>query len=63
MFVTFLVVYTLPIPSKSCPIRIYSVCLWEYDVSDPTLVDLTSNYFVLCTNMNVFISLFIVGGA
>ena len=27
----------------------------EYDTSDPTLVDLTSNFFVLCTNMKVLI--------
>ena len=24
-----------------------------YDISDPTLVDLTSNFFFLCTNMKV----------
>ena len=27
---------------KSCLIRVYSVCLWKYDISDHTLVDLTS---------------------
>ena len=27
---------------KSCLIRVYSVCLWKYDISDPILVDLTS---------------------
>ena len=25
----------------------------EYDISDPTLVDLTSNFFVLCTSVKV----------
>ena len=29
---------------------------------DPTLVDLTSNFFVLCTNMNVFIYIIIHSG-
>ena len=28
---------------KSCKIRVYSVCGWKYDKSDPTLVDLTSS--------------------
>ena len=28
-------------------------CLWKYDISDPTLVDLISNFFVLCTNTKV----------
>ena len=32
---------------KSCLIRVYSVCLWKYDISDPTLVDLRSNLFFL----------------
>ena len=32
------------------------------DISDPTLVYLTSNFFVLCTIMKVYL-LFIVGGA
>ena len=27
---------------KSCLIWVYSVCLWKYDLSDPTLVDLIS---------------------
>ena len=26
----------------SCLTRVYSVCLWKYDISDPTLVDLAS---------------------
>ena len=30
---------------------------------DPILVDMISNFVVLCTNMKVFIYLFIVGGA
>ena len=29
---------------KSCLIRIYSVCLSKYDISDPILVDLASNF-------------------
>ena len=36
--------------SKSCLIRVYSVCLWKYDIADPTLVD----FFVPCTNMKVY---------
>ena len=28
------------------------LCLWKYDISDPSLVDLTSNFFVLCTNVS-----------
>ena len=38
-----------------CLIMVYSVYLWQYDISDPTIVDLTSNFFVLCTNMNVYL--------
>ena len=29
--------------------------LLKYDISDPTQVVLTSNFFVLCTNMNVYL--------
>ena len=29
--------------------------LRKYDISDPTLVDLTSNFFVLCTNMKIYL--------
>ena len=36
---------------KSCLIRASSVCLWKYDISDPTLVDMTNNFFVLYTNI------------
>ena len=36
---------------NSCIIRVCSVCLWKYDIADPTLVELASNFFVLCTNM------------
>ena len=36
---------------KSCLVWVCSVCLWKYDRSDPTLVDLTSNFFVQSTNM------------
>ena len=28
-------------------VLLFSVCLWKYDISDPTHVDLTSNFFVL----------------
>ena len=35
---------------KSCLIKVYSVCLWKYN---PTLGDLTSNFFVLYTNVKV----------
>ena len=45
-------------------IRVYSVCLWKYDIFVLTLVDLTSNFFVICTDINfLFIELFLVGGA
>ena len=27
-------------------IRVHSVCLWEYNIIDPTLVDLISNFHV-----------------
>ena len=27
----------------------------KYDISDPTLVDLTSNFFVLCTTMKIYL--------
>ena len=42
-------------------IRVYSFCLWEYDIFDPTLMDLKSNFFVLCTNMK-FIYIIIHSG-
>ena len=35
----------------SCLIRVFSVCLWVYDISDPTFVDMAINFFVLCTNI------------
>ena len=41
--------------NKSCLIRVYSVFLGKYNLSDPTLVDLASNFFVLCTNMKVYL--------
>ena len=31
------------------------LCIWKYNISDPTLVDLTSNFFVLCTITNVYL--------
>ena len=40
---------------KSCLIRVYSGCLLKYDISDITVVDLTSNFFLCtCTNMKVY---------
>ena len=42
-------------PDKAALIRVYCVCLWKYDISDPTLVDLTSNFFVPFTNMKVYL--------
>ena len=36
-------------------IRVFSICLWKYDVSGPTLVGLTSNLLVLCTNVKVYL--------
>ena len=39
--------------SESCLIRVYSVCSKNYDISEPTHVDMTRNFFVLCTNMKV----------
>ena len=39
---------------EELPDQDYSVCLWKYDIADPTLVDITSNYFVLCTKMKVY---------
>ena len=33
---------------------VYSVCLWKYDIADPTLVDLTSDFFVICANMKAY---------
>ena len=47
---------------KSCLNRVYPVCLWKYDIADPILVDLTSNFFVLCTNMNVYLYNYIHSG-
>ena len=34
---------------------VYSVCLRKYDISDPTLVNLIINFFVLCTNIKVYL--------
>ena len=41
------------------------LCLWPYDIPDPTLADLTSSFFVLCTRTyeSLLLLLFIVGGA
>ena len=47
-----------PYNCKSCLIRVYSVCLWKYDLSVTTPVDLTSNLFVLCTNMKVYLYIY-----
>ena len=50
---------------KSCLIRVYSVCLWKYDISDPTQVDLASNFFddSMYQHESLFIYSIIVGGA
>ena len=41
---------------KSCLIRVYSVCLWKYMIRyRPTQEDMTSNFFVLCTNVKVYL--------
>ena len=37
---------------RVCLIRLYLVCLWKYN---PTLVDMASYFFVLCTNMKVYL--------
>ena len=29
--------------------------LVTYDISDPTQLNLTNNFFVICTNMNVYL--------
>ena len=51
-------------PYQAALVRVYSIYLWKYDISDPTLVNLISIFFVLCTNMKVYLfKLFIVGGA
>ena len=42
---------------KSCLIRVYSVILLKYDISDPTQQDLTNNFFVLCTNLKICITI------
>ena len=31
----------------------FSVFLWKYDISDHTLVDRTSNFFFLCTDIKI----------
>ena len=41
--------------TQAALVQVYYVCLWKYDVSDPTQLDLTSNLFVLYTNMKLFI--------
>ena len=41
-----------------------SVCLWKNDISDPTHVDLTSNFFCsMYQHKSLFMILFVVGGA
>ena len=40
---------------KSCLIMVYSVCLLKCDKSDPTLVDPTSNFFILYSNMKIYL--------
>ena len=35
--------------------RVYSVCLWKYDISGSRHVDLISNFFVPCISTRNFI--------
>ena len=37
--------------NRADPDQVALVCSWKYDISDPTQVDLTGNFFVLCTNL------------
>ena len=41
--------------NQAAPTRVYSICLWKYDTANPTHMNLTSNSFVLCTNMKVYL--------
>ena len=48
---------------KSYLIRVYSVCLWGNMIRyDPTLVNLTRNFFVPCTNVKVYLYIIIHSG-
>ena len=40
---------------KRCLVEVYSVCLRNMFRYDPTLADLPSNFFVLCTNLKVYL--------
>ena len=45
-------------PFNAYAIRVDPDLLFAYEkyyISDPTLVDLTSYFFVLCTNMNIYL--------
>ena len=42
-------------PDQTALVWVYSVCLWKYESADPKLVGLPSNFFVLCTNMKVYL--------
>ena len=42
------------LPDKSCLIR-YTLFAYENIRYEPILVDLTSNFFVLCTNMKIYL--------
>ena len=37
-------------------IRVYSVCLWKYDISAPTLLNLTNNFLVQCRNVKIYLN-------
>ena len=41
--------------NQAAPTRVYSICLWKYDIANPTQMNLTSNFLVLCTNMKVYL--------
>ena len=40
---------------EELPVQGILCLLVEYDISDPTQMDLTSNFYLLCTNMNVYL--------
>ena len=45
----------MPLQTEQTQIRVYSICLWKYHIADPTVVDLTSDFFVLCTSVLVYL--------
>ena len=61
VFLSLKIAYILnPLPHrehfwKQSRPRVYSVCIWKYDISEPTLVDLTCNSLVPSTNMKIYL--------